>query len=107
MTRVDINGTAWWEECHKKCTIVGELRVKAEHRIKFWCDKNNKLDLVKGTYDDAEVYYHVNVKYEQEIRHSFGCATTVTTNPNGEEIRIGKTVRSFDYLGKTIISIKV
>jgi hypothetical protein len=64
MTKLDVNRTAWWKECHIKCNI-GELRVKAEHHIKFWRDKNNKLDLVNGTYDDAEVH-HVNVKYEQE-----------------------------------------
>ena len=103
-TKLDVNGTAWWDECHKKCTI-GELGVQAEHHIKFRRDKNNKLDLVNGKYDEAEVH-HVNVKYEQEVRQSFGCATTVTTNENGEEKRIGKTARSFDYSGKTIISIK-
>jgi hypothetical protein len=105
MTRLDVNRTAWWDECHKKCTI-GELGVKAEHHIKFRCDKNNKLDLVNGTFDDAEVH-HVNVKYEQEVRQSFGCATMITTNSQGEEIRIGKTAKSFDYSTKTIISIKV
>jgi len=26
-TKLDVNGTAWWDECHKKCSI-GELGVK-------------------------------------------------------------------------------
>jgi hypothetical protein len=51
--------------------------------------------------------HHVNVKYEQEVRQSFRCATTITTNENGEEKRVGKRARSFDYSGKTIVSIKV
>jgi hypothetical protein len=32
-TRLNVDGTAWWDECHKKCTI-------GEHHIKFRCDKN-------------------------------------------------------------------
>jgi hypothetical protein len=53
-TKVDINRTAWsWDKCHKKC-MIGELGVQAEQHVKFWRDKNNKLDLENGTYDDAE-----------------------------------------------------
>jgi hypothetical protein len=37
---------------------------------------------------------------------SFGCATTITTE-NGKEKGIGKCSRSFNYSGKTIVSIKV
>ena len=93
-----------WDECHKKCTI-GELGVQAEHHIKFRRDKNHKLDLVNGTYDKTEVH-RVNVTYEQEVRQSFGCATTITTE-NGVDKQIGKRAKSFDYSGKTIVSIKV
>jgi hypothetical protein len=104
MTKLDVNGTAWWDECHKKCTI-GELGVQAEHHIKFRRDENGKLDLENGRYDDSEVH-HVNVKYEQEVRQCFGCATTTITTEKGEEKQKGKRARSFDYSGKTIISIK-
>jgi hypothetical protein len=37
-TRLNVNGTAWWDECHNKCTL-GELGVQAKHHIKFRCDK--------------------------------------------------------------------
>jgi hypothetical protein len=42
-------------------------------------------------HNDAEVH-HINVKYEQEVRMSFGCATTITTE-NGEEKQLGKCAR--------------
>jgi hypothetical protein len=38
MTKLDVNGTVWWDKCHKKCTI-SELSVKAQHHIKFPLDK--------------------------------------------------------------------
>jgi hypothetical protein len=102
-TKLNECGTAWWDECHKKCTI-GELGIQAEHHIKFRRDMNGKVDLKNGTYDDAEVH-HVNVKYEQEVRQCFGCAMVNVLGTEEQQI-VGKRARSFDYSGKTIISIK-
>jgi hypothetical protein len=48
-----------------------------------------------GKYDDAEVH-HVNVKYKQEVRQSFGCPPTTLMTENGEDKQTGKRTRSFD-----------
>jgi hypothetical protein len=94
----------WWDETQRKCVIGGMAKNSTgddvRNCVKFPRDINGNIDLVNGTYSE-EHNSELKVKFEQEIRLCLGCAVV----EKGNEVR-GVRLLSFDYSGKTILTIK-
>ena len=67
MPRLFSDQYAQWDEVHKKCTEGEDGGDENKtHVIRFPHDKNGKLDIKNGEYDES-IPMHLKVKYPNEV----------------------------------------
>ena len=98
MDKLEPSQVGWFDECHKKCKIGNPI----DRYMVFPRDKNNKLDLVNGTYN-KDPKFLMKVKFSKEARFCFGCAIV---EKDGSTEQQGVRCEPFDYSEKTLLSIK-
>ena len=98
LTKYDRYQVAWWDESHRKCSLVTISGANGCEYITRVCRDRHNNPCLHGTQsEDAPV--NVNVKYEKEARFALGVAL-VRTNEGRTE---GRRIPLFDYTEKTII----
>jgi hypothetical protein len=62
LTAIDTTQIGWFDETHTKCTIGGQKADQSKrHVVKFPRDKDGKLDMQAGTYDETGTYIPVSL----------------------------------------------
>ena len=101
MDKLEKTQASWWDETHRKCVIGGGMNGgDATHYVRLPRNKNGKIDIENGTYDDADVCI-LKVKFDKEVRLCLGCAMI----ENDEGKQEGLRAAPYDYSGQTILSI--
>ena len=93
-----ISQIVFWDETHTKC-IIGDAAGR-DFVYVFPRDANGELD-ANGTYSETS-FQRLNVKYDNEVRLSLGCAAVL---PNDQEELVGKRCLPFHYTGKRLLGI--
>jgi hypothetical protein len=96
---LEVTQVAWFDECHKKCIIGGVANDRSNVVLRFPRDENGKLCVGSGSYSNEDVI-RMKVKYAKEGRFCFSCAIV---EREGEQV--GVRGDTFDYSGKTLLSI--
>ena len=100
LTRYDRYQVAWWDESHRKCSLVTISGANGCEYITRVCRDRHNNPCLHGTQsEDAPV--NVNVKYEKEARFALGVAL-VRTNEGRTE---GRRIPLFDYTEKPLFAI--
>ena len=79
--KLDLSQIVWWDETHRKC-LIGGISTNRNYSIKFKRNKDGRLDLKDGKFDEKQVQI-LNCKYEKECRLGLGCAMVTPKNPDG------------------------
>ena len=93
LTKIDFDKVGWWDEVHKKA-VTGMVNMTGTV-TQFPRNEQGKYD-PNGKYKDE--VFHTTVKFEKEMRKSFGVATV-----NGKGVRM----HPFDYTSKKILTMTV
>ena len=100
LTRFVLCQNVYWDENHIK--VKAGTATETDRQTLFPRDDAGNLDLINGTYSE-ERGNCMNIKFADEIRRCCGVAK-ISLGSNNQEL--GVRCKSFDYSGKTLISIE-